>query len=139
MPSKILIDTNILVALSDTGDKYHAKALEFARNNKDIRVVPDVVLVEVTHLLNKHIGHHAVIAFLEVFKQSKFQFEVITVEDVDAAHRIMKKYVDAKFDFVDCCIMALAERLNITRVATFDRRDFSQYIPPHCPYLELLP
>ena len=37
----------------------------------------------------------------------------------------MEKYADARFDFVDCCIMALAERLAITQICTFDRRDFS--------------
>ena len=35
--------------------------------------------------------------------------------------------------------MAIAERLNITRIATFDRRDFSIFQPSHCDYLELLP
>jgi hypothetical protein len=35
--------------------------------------------------------------------------------------------------------MAQAERLNIARIATFDRRDFSVFRPKHCEYLELLP
>jgi len=48
-------------------------------------------------------------------------------------------YTDAEFDLVDCCIMPLSERLNITQVATFDRRDFSTHRPGQCNYLELLP
>jgi len=48
-------------------------------------------------------------------------------------------YADARLDFVDCCIMALTERLDIRRVATFDRRDFSIFRPNHGDYLELLP
>jgi hypothetical protein len=35
--------------------------------------------------------------------------------------------------------MALSERLQITQVCTFDRRDFSIFRPTHYDYLELLP
>jgi predicted nucleic acid-binding protein len=51
----------------------------------------------------------------------------------------MTQYADAKFDFADAALMALSERLNITRVATLDRRDFGLFRPAHCPALELLP
>ncbi len=51
----------------------------------------------------------------------------------------MDNYRSAKFDFVDCCIMALTERLNIRQVCTLDRRDFPIFRPKHCPFLELLP
>ncbi len=61
------------------------------------------------------------------------------MDDVIRAAQIMERYADARFDFVDCCIMALAERLNITQVCTFDRRDFSIFRPTHCEHLELLP
>jgi predicted nucleic acid-binding protein len=44
-----------------------------------------------------------------------------------------------RFDFVDCAILTLAERLDITQICTFDRRDFAAYKPTHCEYLELLP
>lgn len=36
-------------------------------------------------------------------------------------------------------IMALTERLGITQVYTFDRRDFSIFRPAHCDFLQLLP
>jgi len=51
----------------------------------------------------------------------------------------MDEYSDAQFDFVDVSIMALAERLHITRICSLDRRDFSIFRPSHCDYLELLP
>lgn len=50
----------------------------------------------------------------------------------------MTVVADSSF-IVDCCIMALAERLHVTRIATFDRRDFSIFQPRHCGYFELLP
>jgi predicted nucleic acid-binding protein len=44
-----------------------------------------------------------------------------------------------QFGFVDCCILAIAERLNITRICTFDRRDFQTFATTHRERLELLP
>lgn len=52
---------------------------------------------------------------------------------------IMTKYADAEFDYGDVSIMAIAERLNITRICTFDRRDFHIYQPTHCSHFELVP
>lgn len=36
-------------------------------------------------------------------------------------------------------LVALAERLNLTQVCTFDRRDFNLIRPRHCDHLDLLP
>jgi predicted nucleic acid-binding protein len=52
---------------------------------------------------------------------------------------IMTTYHDAKFDFVDCSLMALAERLAITVICTLDQRDFSIFRPNHSDHLTLLP
>ena len=51
----------------------------------------------------------------------------------------MLKYRDAELDYTDTSIMVVAERLNITRIFTFDRRDFGMYRPKHCDYFELVP
>lgn len=51
----------------------------------------------------------------------------------------MQQYASANFDFVDCCIMALTERLNVTQVGILDRRDFSIFRPQHVNHLEILP
>lgn len=132
-----LLDSSYLYALSDRSDKYHERARAFARGGTVNYVLPDVVLTEVTYTLRKLIGKHAEIAFLKT--QIRFPVQHIGLEDGDLqrVHAIMSQYT--QFDFVDCCILALAERLNITRICTFDRRDFGLFKPTHCDYLELLP
>jgi predicted nucleic acid-binding protein len=52
---------------------------------------------------------------------------------------VMHTYLDADLDLVDCRLTALAERMSITRICTFDRRDFSIIRPRHTDYFELLP
>jgi predicted nucleic acid-binding protein len=66
-------------------------------------------------------------------------FVSLTVADFIRAVALMDKYHDAELDFVDCCLTALAERLGITGICTFDRRDFSIIRPVHTDHFELLP
>jgi hypothetical protein len=61
-----------------------------------------------------------------------FQMQSLTNADLIRMQQIMEQYQDAAFDFTDTAIMALSERLNVTRVCTFDRRDFSIFRPAHC-------
>lgn len=135
---RVLVDSSYLYALSDIKDKYHFQAKAYAHKSF-IGFVPDVVLTEVTHSLNRLIGHHVIAPFLQTFSSSAFELQPITKDDMKQAAAIMKKYPEAKLDFVDCCIMALAERLGITQVCTFDRRDFSIYRRTNGEALELLP
>jgi len=71
--------------------------------------------------------------------QTTFEIAALTTVDMLRMTQIMNQYRDAEFDFADAAIMAQAERLNVVRVATFDRRDFAMFRPAHCDYLELLP
>lgn len=60
-------------------------------------------------------------------------------DDYFRSFDIMQRYRDAELDFTDASIMALAERYNITEIATFDRRDFALVTPAHAPHFTLLP
>ena len=101
--------------------------------------MPDVVLTEAAYLFNREGGVPAVLRFLDQLIVMQPQLESVSLPDLVRVREIMATYTDSKLDFVDCCIMAQSERLNITRVCTFDHRDFSIFRPAHCDYLELLP
>jgi predicted nucleic acid-binding protein len=62
-----------------------------------------------------------------------------TPPDLARAAELLEKYADNKVDFVDCVIVAMAERLNLTRVLTVDRRHFTVFRPKHCEYFEIAP
>ncbi len=101
--------------------------------------MPDVVLVEAAFFFNRAGGVPASSKFFRSLYASGVAFEPVGKNDLLRIEEIMSFYADAKLDMVDCCIMALAERLNITQICTFDRRDFSIFRPKHCKFLELLP
>lgn len=140
MKNAILVDSSFLYALNDKDDEYRDRAIKFARSFRGNFIVPTVALTEVTQLLGKRIGHHSIPTFLKaIVAAPDIYLEPISKDDVQRATEIIEQYPKAKFDFVDCCIFALAERLNISRICTFDIRDFTFFKPTHCEYMELLP
>lgn len=135
---KVLVDSSCLYAAYNQNDKRHAQVVASVHKNYDT-VLPEVVLVEVVYLLKERSGVPAAVGFLDVLVKAYTALQSITIDDLKRVREIMNQYSSARFDFVDCCIMALAERLNITKIYTFDHRDFSIFQPKHCPHFELLP
>ena len=78
-------------------------------------------------------------ALLYELVKAGFKVESIAEVDFKRIFQIMRQYSSASFDFTDVAILAIAERLNISQIYTFDRRDFLIYKPIHTEYLELLP
>ena len=101
--------------------------------------MPDIVLPEVNFLLRRNLGYANSLNFFDFFESRFVRLMPVLVGDLARVYEISQQYADARLDLVDCCIMAIAERLNVARIATFDRRDFSIFQPRHCDYLELLP
>jgi uncharacterized protein len=134
-----LIDSSFLYALFHSNDKNHVAAANFVFNSTDFPLVPDVTLPEVSFLFLRDVGHYELRQFMKSLGDASIEFQPISIVDIQRAYEIAETYASAQFDLVDCCIMALSERLNITQVCTFDRRDFAIFRPKHCPYLELLP
>ena len=65
--------------------------------------------------------------------------EAPSSDDLSRAVKLLDEYADARLDFVDATIVAIAERLNIRRILTLDRRHFRIIRPHHCEAFELLP
>ena len=101
-------------------------------------MIPAPVLPELFYMIAIRVNYSSAIRVFD-YLQDNYQIEVLSAEDRARMSAIMKQYQSARFDFVDTAIMAMAERLSITRVFTFDHRDFVIFRPAHCPYLELLP
>ena len=77
--------------------------------------------------------------FVSSVTPETIQIESVITEDLVRVHQFLEQYADNQLDFTDAAIVAIAERLNITRVYTLDRRDFSAIRPRHCDYFELFP
>lgn len=135
-----LIDTSFLVALAVTSDANHQTAQKaIAKLRKTTLVLPVPVLPETFYMVSVRTHYRAAVKIYTYIQNAGFQIEPLTPDDRARMGEIMTQYLDAELDFVDMAIMAISERLNITQVYTFDRRDFAIFRPRHCPYPELLP
>jgi predicted nucleic acid-binding protein len=136
---KILVDSGFLFALYAVNNVNHSSAKSVSETLIADFLVPEVVLTETAFLFNRLGGVPAVTSFLQDFVQSRPLLQNLTASDLTRVREIMAAYPEARLDFVDCCIMALSERLDVREVATFDRRDFPIFRPRHCDALTLLP
>src|SRR2546423_856673 len=118
--TRILADTSFLYAIYDKSDKYHLRTREVINTAQIEIILPDVVLGEAFYLLKDRIGIQAVVRCLDGLLAARIPLEPITPVDLLRIRDITTIYADAQLDFVDCCIMALSERLNITKILTFD-------------------
>jgi len=134
-----LADTSFLFALTNRKDRNHARVFKVVRALGDSIIIPTPVLPEVSYLIASRLGHHCMRRFLNELVINDTPFEAITAIDLKRVVEILEQYADSQLDFVDATIIAIAERLNICRILTLDRRDFSIVRPRHCPYFEILP
>ena len=102
-------------------------------------VLPVPAITEVAYLLARDIGNDAAADFISSLADTELILEVPLEEDYLRSAEILRQYADVNLDFVDALIAATAERLNIKRLLTLDRRDFQLIRPRHCDSFELLP
>jgi hypothetical protein len=137
---EILIDTSALLSIHWTQDANHQKAARQLHKLQDAVIwVAMPVLSEFFYIANSRMKDYRRV--LRALIQIRTDYGLVSLEDEDTQRmeQIKHKYADAEFDYADAALMALSERLGITRVFTFDHRDFGMFIPAHSPHLELIP
>jgi predicted nucleic acid-binding protein len=134
-----LVDTGFLFALANVSDIHHDRALEVARTLSDTIILPVTVLPEICYLLDSRLGYDAMCQFLVRLQTGPMLIEPMSKADLPRVSEILEQYADARIDFVDATIVALAERLNVTRILTTDQRHFRLFRPRHCAAFEILP
>ena len=133
-----LLDTGFLLAVLDASDEHHeaCKANLLAEHQP---LLPDVVLPELAYMTLRELGYPVWIQFLKSVVAEELPLERIRSEDLARSAEILEQYADAKVDFVDCVIVAMAERLNVVRIMTVDQRHFRMFQPKHCKSFTILP
>lgn len=135
-----LIDTSFLLATIFPNDAKHTIAREaVGKLHQPHCIIPAPVLQELFYMTAVRVNYNAAVNYLAQTLNADFDIQPITAQDSQRMTQIMRQYTSAAFDYTDAAIMALAERLNITQVYTFDQRDFRIFRPDHTPFLELLP
>ncbi|MEM7032201.1 MAG: PIN domain-containing protein [Chloroflexota bacterium] len=135
----VLLDTSFLFALTNRNDTSHQACADVAQTLHERLVVPITVLPEVAYLIDSRLGHHIMQQFVTQMTRPAWSIEQVQQSDLSRAARILQQYQDNRLDFVDSTIIAIAERLHITRILTLDQQHFRVIRPEHCEAFEILP
>jgi uncharacterized protein len=133
---RLLIDTGIIVAAADSGESNHEGAAKILAMPHE-KLVTDAILSESHHLIAARVGWDIAAAFLGSVDRDLL-VQPSTPQDRERARNLCQGYLDARLDFTDALTIAIAERLNITTLATIDERHFRLVTPNHGP-MTLIP
>ena len=134
----LLVDTGIFVAVADRDEPHHTACATLLRTRTDLAVT-STVIPEAAWLIEARLGPAAEARFLMLVTSARFTIIDPIAIDYQRAIELIETYTDLGLGFVDASIIAIAERRNVTQVATLNHRDFAVVRPAHCDTLELVP
>ena len=123
----------------DAVDEHHEACLRLLREHPGTLLVPTLCLAEVSHLLSTRGGHDTEIRLLGDLAAGDLILEPVAPADLMRIAELVGLYRDLPLGTVDAAVVAAAERLGVTEIATLDRRHFGVVRPAHVEALELLP
>lgn len=90
-------------------------------------------------MLENRLGPAAEDRFVSLVTSGRIEIVDLVPADYQRVLALIRRYSDLGLGFVDASIVAVAERRNITTVATLNRRDFAVVQPSHTESLDLIP
>jgi predicted nucleic acid-binding protein len=136
---KALIDSSFLVALINQKDSHHVACVQVAQNDMLDKRIPITAIPETCYLLHKWLGHHVMRSFVDILRDPIWEIEQVMQGDFVRVEELLRQYADARLDFVDATVVAIAERVDIDTILTLDRRDFYMIRPLHTDHFTILP
>lgn len=135
----ILVDTGPLVAIANREDRRRDQCQAALSSVAAPRLVPGMVLAEASYLIAREKGHRVEAEFLRSFGDGFLEPVEASRADLLRAAELVDEYADLRLGGTDACVVAIAERLAITQIASLDRRHFSVVRPRHVEAFTLLP
>jgi uncharacterized protein len=139
-PNAVVVDTGVLLAAADTDDHWHQQATQVLEGRRaEQLVLPAPVAVEAAWLIAARLGPSTEAAFVASVAAGDFTIADLAPADWSRCAELTERYLDLGLGLVDASVVAIAERLGITTVASTDRRDLLVVRPAHCDAFELIP
>ena len=129
----------MLYAIADRDDSNHRACVRLVQDWGGALHAPTLILAEVGYFLEQRMGPDAEARFLASVADGQILLEHPTQGDLVRMVELVQRYGDWPLGTVDASVIATAERLNITTIATLDRRHFGAVKPRHIEAFELVP
>ncbi|MFJ7066569.1 type II toxin-antitoxin system VapC family toxin [Streptomyces sp. NPDC101115] len=137
--SALVVDAGPLYAMLDDTDAWHAASLRLLRTHPGPLIVPTLVIAEVANFAGRRLGPRAELLLAQDLAEGVFSVEPVHPGDWLRIAELTAQYAGFPLGLVDASVIACAERLGVTEVATVDRRHFGAVRPAHVEAFTLLP
>jgi uncharacterized protein len=138
-PVAVLVDAGPLYAYIDADDVHHEDCLALLTGHRGPLLVPVLAVAEVAYLVATRLGAEAEVRFVGDLASRAFLTIPVEQNDWLRIAELVFQYRDLPLGTVDASIVAAAERLGVTTIATVDCRHFGVVRPAHVPGFELIP
>lgn len=137
---RIALDTGVLLAAADADDAWHDQARIVIEDRIATQLVlPAPVAVETAWMIGSRLGPATEAAFVTSVANGDFTCIELNTIDWARCAVLIERYADLDLGLVDASLVAIAERLGITTIASIDHRDLRVVRPAHCDAFELVP
>jgi len=135
----IVVDTGVLVSAADSDEPRHDACSSLLRQHRGELIIPAPVVPETAWLIESRMGPAAEVRFLRLITTGELEVFDLDLLGYARCVELIEAYSDMGLGLVDASVVAVAEILNISTVATLNRRDFTVVRPRHVDALELIP
>lgn len=135
----LVVDTGPIVAAADTADRDHQACLRVLSTAQSPLIVSPLVVAEAAYLIGRQLGPSAEAEFFRSINDGDLVIESLTAADLARVAELVETYIDLGLGGTDASVIAIAERLGQSEIATLDRRHFSVVRPAHVDAFGLLP
>ncbi|MGA9529861.1 MAG: PIN domain-containing protein [Terriglobales bacterium] len=120
-----LIDTGAILAIVDSGDRWHTSCLSALRSVQFPLLTSEAVLTETFHLVGR--TSYAMEKTWRFVRSGAILLCPLDDPDLPILHALMAQYKDRPMDFADATLVYLAAREHISLILTVDHGDFETY------------
>ena len=136
----LLVDTNVWFETIDDRNRDYTRCVTALTNNVGQLATLVTVVTETAWMIEDRFGPEAETKFLRTVTTPEAVTLIdMTPEDWARVIELVDRYQSLGLGTVDASIIAVAERLKITTIATLNHRDFAVVRPAHCAAFTLLP
>jgi uncharacterized protein len=132
-----IVDSGPLYAAIDRDEPDHQRCVATLELPGLRRIIPTMVVAEVTYLAGRCLGPAIEASFLSAL--AALDVQAPSAKDWRRVSELVSQYADLRLGGTDASVIVLAERLNTDLIITLDRRHFAAVRPRHCPAFRLLP
>jgi uncharacterized protein len=119
----IVIDTSVVLAFMNRGDEHHEPARRWMEREREELVTTPLVVAELDHLVFAHGGRDAARALREDLDIGAYQVEWWPTA-IHETVALASRHESMDLGLTDASLLALAEHLQSTSIATLDERHF---------------